>query len=110
MYCPQCLTEYRDGFNECADCRVALMAGTPPPQAARDAAPVQVVVLETTDGFAVNLAKASLDDAGIGYQIDSRNTQRLYRVQVTLEDEEVARELMEPLLHPEDPCEEDLGS
>lgn len=29
-YCPQCGVEYRDGFLECADCHVALRAGTPP--------------------------------------------------------------------------------
>ncbi len=25
MYCPRCKTEYREGFNECADCKIPLM-------------------------------------------------------------------------------------
>ena len=35
-YCPQCLTEYREGVAECMDCRVALRPGLPP-RVARDA-------------------------------------------------------------------------
>src|SRR5262249_47890794 len=31
MYCPRCLTEYREGFAECVDCRIPLAAGPPPP-------------------------------------------------------------------------------
>jgi hypothetical protein len=27
MYCPECLVDYRDGFSECSDCRVALVSG-----------------------------------------------------------------------------------
>ncbi|MGH2808527.1 MAG: DUF2007 domain-containing protein [Actinomycetota bacterium] len=29
-YCPQCGTEYRDGFTRCHDCDVELQAGPPP--------------------------------------------------------------------------------
>ena len=29
MYCPQCRVEYFEGFTECSDCRVPLLAGTP---------------------------------------------------------------------------------
>ncbi len=30
-WCPSCGAEYRAGFTECADCRVALVAEPPPP-------------------------------------------------------------------------------
>ena len=30
MYCPECRCEYREGFTECSDCHVPLLAGTPP--------------------------------------------------------------------------------
>ncbi len=30
MYCPKCRTEYRKGFNTCADCEVALVEDLPP--------------------------------------------------------------------------------
>ena len=29
-YCPECLTEYREGAAECIDCRVPLQPGAPP--------------------------------------------------------------------------------
>ncbi len=29
-YCPNCLTEYVEGTNECEDCRVRLVPGSPP--------------------------------------------------------------------------------
>jgi uncharacterized RDD family membrane protein YckC len=30
VYCPKCRAEYRDGFTECSDCRVPLIAERPP--------------------------------------------------------------------------------
>jgi uncharacterized RDD family membrane protein YckC len=32
VYCPKCLAEYRDGFTECSDCLVALIAEKPQAQ------------------------------------------------------------------------------
>ena len=29
MFCPKCESEYRDGFTECADCRIALVPEVP---------------------------------------------------------------------------------
>lgn len=29
MFCPQCKSEYRPGFHQCADCGIALMAELP---------------------------------------------------------------------------------
>ena len=72
MHCPQCLTEYRDGLIECADCRVPLASG-PPPQPAlnpEDHDVHLVTVLETGDPFLLTLAKASLEDAGIDYVVE----------------------------------------
>ena len=66
MYCPQCLAEYREGFTECADCRVCLAAG-PLPQPTRQPEVEFVTVLESSDLGALNLAKASLEEAGIEY-------------------------------------------
>ena len=28
MFCPLCLSEYRDGFTECGDCHIALVAAS----------------------------------------------------------------------------------
>lgn len=112
MHCPQCLTEYRDGFSECADCHVALAPGLP-------TAPVEghqvelVTVLETSDPFVVNLAKASLEDAGIEYAVGGDDSAErgltgmspmgamATQIQVESSRADQARELLEPLLHPE---------
>src|SRR5579872_2384792 len=63
MFCPQCRTEYRDGFADCADCRVALV---PVLEAeVQDSTPGLVSVFESNDRFALSLAKGSLACAGI---------------------------------------------
>ena len=109
MFCPQCLTEYRDGFVECADCLVPLVPGLPPqpekvpyfdtlPLSARRPPEISldlVTVLEARDSFALDLAKASLEDAGIEYLVvEGRG------IQVAREYEAEARELLAPLEEP----------
>ena len=106
MYCPQCGCEYRDGFSECADCRVPLLAGTPPQKTA-DPALGLVVVLETNDGFQLALVKGLLEDAGIPFFILGQITtlvtdvdgflKKWVRVQVPRDREAEARELLEEL-------------
>ena len=117
MHCPRCLTEYRDGFYECADCRIPLAHG-PAPSPSPQHSPDLVTVLEIRDSFALKLAKASLDEAGIDYIVDGEE-ERIpgyvgtapgggiwlwnwsSRIQVAREDEARARELLEPLENPE---------
>jgi hypothetical protein len=65
MFCPQCRTEYRDGFTDCADCRVALVAALD--IEVQDSTPGLVAVFESNDRFALSLAKGSLEDAGIPF-------------------------------------------
>jgi hypothetical protein len=69
MYCPQCLVEYRDGFTECADCHVSLVAGSPPAEPADRFDPNAdlAVVLETNDLVQLAMAKGLLEEAGIPY-------------------------------------------
>ena len=117
MFCPHCLTEYREGFLECADCRVPLVPGKPPdPSSLHQLEPV--TVLETHDTFALSLAKASLEEAGIEYLVRSVDLQNVRMpqdgtslglspmcgcyslIQVARDCEEEARELLEPLKHP----------
>ena len=121
MHCPQCLTEYRDGFIECADCRVPLSSGPPPhPPVNLENHNVQLVtVFETGDPFALTLAKASLEEAGIEYVVegDDQRTTGAFpgafgigairfggwssRIQVAQESEAEARTLLEPLQKPD---------
>jgi len=69
VYCPQCQVEYRDGFTECSDCHVPLLAGTPPEEPADRFDPTLdlVVVLETNDRIQLALAKGLMEDAGIPF-------------------------------------------
>jgi hypothetical protein len=113
MYCPQCCTEYRDGFTECSDCHVPLSAGTVPPEPASpfDPALGLVVVLETNDGFQLAMAKGLLEEAGIPYFVLGQIAtliqdvdaflHKWVRVQVPRDREAEARELLEPLLQPQ---------
>jgi len=39
-YCPNCLTEYREGTAECIDCHVPLSSGAPPPPTAEGPKPM----------------------------------------------------------------------
>jgi len=121
MHCPQCLTEYRDGFTECADCHVSLAPGPPPNPPAEPHAVNLVTVLETSDPFAVNLAKATLEDAGIEYVTAGDDSAErgltgmspmgamASQIQVESERADAARELLEPLLNPEPMAEDEAA-
>ena len=112
MYCPQCRVEYRDGSTECPDCRVPLLAGTPPPERANrfDPALDLVVVLETNDRIQLALATGVLQDAEIPFfalgqiatlvqDVDPFLHKRI-RLQVSRDREAEARELLESVLQP----------
>lgn len=69
-YCPQCLTEYREGSPECIDCGVPLKPGAPPhlvPESSEPAPPL--VRLRTFSGptaqLDADLAKNILATQGI---------------------------------------------
>src|SRR5437867_4696526 len=114
MYCPRCLAEYPDDYIECADCRVRLVEAPPREPDGRHALEL-VTILEVHDSFALNLAKASLEEAGIDYLVSGEDSGYLpgfhgasgigatplwkcsCRIQVRPEMEIAARELLEPL-------------
>lgn len=120
VYCPQCLAEYRDGFTECSDCRVPLLAGIPPPEppSGFDPALDLVVVLETNDGIQLALVKGLLEDAGIPFfllgQITTLVTdvdgflRKWVRVQVPRDRESEVRELLASMVQP-DAATQDAG-
>jgi hypothetical protein len=121
VYCPKCLVEYRDGFAECSDCHVPLLAGTAPETPAPfDPTIDLVVVLETNDGIHLAMAKGLLEDAGIPFfllgQIASLVQDvdgflhKWVRVQVPRDREAEARELLEELLQPVASAEDGVGA
>ena len=113
MYCPQCRAEYRDGFTECSDCQVPLLAGAPPePHSGFNPDLDLVVVLETNDGIQLAMAKGLLEDAGIPFFVLGQIAtlvqdvdaflHKWVRLQVPRDREAEARQLLEQLLAPED--------
>ncbi len=115
MYCPKCHVEYREGFTECADCRVSLLPGAPPRQPSQHFDPNLdlVVILETNNRIQLALATGLLEDAEIPYfvlgQIATLVTdvdpflKKWVRLQVPRDREAEARELLEPVLNPAEP-------
>jgi len=67
MFCPQCMSEYREGVTRCTDCDVPLVRQLPARQAA--ALPVNpdemVTVLKTYDEGELLMVKSLLEAAGI---------------------------------------------
>jgi hypothetical protein len=110
MYCPQCGAEYRNGFTECSDCRVALSPGVRPE--APDPHLDLVTVFESNDRSAIGLAKGSLEDASIPFWMQYDETAArlvlgpimfpLCRFLVPKDREVGARELLEQLEPPQD--------
>ena len=113
MYCPQCGVEYREGFTECSDCQVALVAAAPPPEPPSQFDPAigLGVVLQTIDGIRLALAKGLWEDALFPFfpvgQITTLVTdvdgflRKWVRVQVPRDREAEARELLEELEQPD---------
>jgi len=113
VYCPQCRCEYRDGFTECSDCRVPLLAGTAPHEPVDRFDPTLdlVVVLETNDRIQLAFAKGLLEEAGIPFFILGQIAtliqdvdgflHKWVRVQVPRDREAEARELVHEVLRAE---------
>ncbi len=69
-YCPECLTEYREGAAECIDCHVPLHPGPPPTVETPEFAPdVKLVTVRTFHGptasMDAELARNVLKEEGI---------------------------------------------
>jgi hypothetical protein len=114
MYCPQCRVEYREGFRECSDCHVPLLAGRPMPEERSSFNPALdlLVVLETNNPYQLAMAKGLLDEAGIPFFVLGQIAtlvqdvdpflKKWVKIQVPADREAEARELLEPLLQPEE--------
>lgn len=112
MYCPQCGTEYREGYTECSDCHVPLQAGSPSPESdAFDPNLGLVVVFETDDRLQLAMAKGLLEEADIPFfplgqittlinDVDPFLKKRV-QLQVPRDRESEAREVLEPVLDPQ---------
>lgn len=113
MYCPQCRVEYREGFTECADCKVPLLAGSPPPDppSAFDPSMDTVELLTACDSIQLGMARGLLEDAGIPFVLLGRIAtlvndvdpfvQKRVRIQVPRDREAEAREVLDLIINPD---------
>lgn len=63
MYCPKCRSEYREGYTQCDECGVPLVAELPPEPEGKYVE--WVTILTTMDDNAILVARSLLEDAGI---------------------------------------------
>jgi len=100
VYCPQCGVEYRPGFTECSDCRVALVERL-------------VTVLEGNNPLTASAAKDLMEQAGIPCYLEGEerstvltmvdpNIYRWWRLHVAREFEARARALLDDAISKED--------
>lgn len=83
MFCPQCKTEYREGFRRCADCGSELVYSLPvepPTKTGRLRASEWVTVLESIDPGIMMVAKSILEGAGIPYFARGEDIQGLFGI------------------------------
>lgn len=115
MFCPECGSEYREGFTTCVECEVALVPELPAefaePGPEEDDALVSV--LAAGDLSLLTRARSLLEAEGIPYSMDGEGLQNLFgagviglgysqivgppHLKVREEDEARARELLAEL-------------
>lgn len=70
MFCPECEAEYREGFTECSDCGVALVATLDPLRLAEIVEGL-TPVLETSSSEELGEIVDRLEKAGVPYVIEA---------------------------------------
>ena len=113
MFCPQCRSEYREGYTECSDCKIALVSELPPePDSVLEYVEL-VTVLATGNPATIAIAKSILQEAEIQHHVKGEGLQDLFgagrigsgfnivtgpaEIQVGKDDEERARKVLEDL-------------
>lgn len=79
MFCPQCRSEYREGFTRCESCDVPLVAVLPP-EAGDPSHRDLVTAFETGDPGLLAMAHSILDESGIPYLTQGEGIQDLFGV------------------------------
>jgi hypothetical protein len=76
MICPNCDSEYREGYVRCSSCDVDLVALTEPPLAEADVALVKIY--ESGNAALVPLFKSLMADASIEYMVKNDPIHNLF--------------------------------
>ena len=71
-WCPQCGTEYRDGFERCSDCGAALVAEAPAPEPTVEPGPEWVAVAGYATDDEARIAQGLLAGKGIPATVVNR--------------------------------------
>jgi hypothetical protein len=73
MYCPECLAEYRQGFNLCADCRIPLVEGPLPAddQENPEQGNYLRILIETTHPVSLDAMVLRLEEERVPYIVQS---------------------------------------
>lgn len=121
MFCPQCRSEYREGFTVCADCQVELVASLPEPAPVpNDERPNMefVTVFDSTNPALISIAKTVLESAAIEFLAVGADTAGAVfagnpflghtRLQVEKDRAEEARTLLSEISESEEPFEDEL--
>ncbi len=103
MFCPRCKSEYREGFFQCTDCGVDLVAGQPP-KTEDDVNYVEMVeVFSTYNQSDIALIKSILDSERIHYFFSGESTIMMIgagsyaRLLLKADEAERAREILQEL-------------
>jgi hypothetical protein len=80
MICPQCGTEYQDGFTDCADCHIPLISGTAKDWESEEKQEfITFVPIYSTCNLAfVAVVKSVLESAGIIFNVRNEQVQNLW--------------------------------
>ena len=111
MFCPQCRTEYREGFYTCTDCGVPLVSELPPEPGPEYLEFEEILIsLSSSD---VAMIKSLLDSEGITYYFRGESSYSFApptRLMVQKDRADEAREILDGLETSEDVTPEGSGS
>lgn len=107
MFCPECGVEYREGFAECSDCRVALVETLPlEPESDHSGEGWETIEYAGYQAGQVPVLKSVLDAEGIEYFLTDESMDTIYgslpllrapRLTVRREHAERVREILSEL-------------
>jgi len=78
MFCPQCESEYRDGFTRCGECGVDLVASLPPEPPEPDHNAEYVPVTTVQGQLQINQIRSFLESNGIPSEVQGESTRNIY--------------------------------